>query len=52
MTEYVKLISSPSDDQFNWYSRGGRHTYTAPCEGTAYKSDVMYYFSEKTRFNK
>ena len=46
------LISSPSDDQFNWYNRGGRHTDTIPCEGTAYKSDVMYYFSGKTRFNK
>ena len=46
------LISSPSDDQFNWYNRGGRHIDTAPCEGTAYKSDVMYYFSGKTRFNK
>ena len=52
MTGYVKLISSPSDDQFNWYNRGGRHTNTTPCEGTAYKSDVMYYFSGKTRFNK
>jgi hypothetical protein len=52
MTGYVKLISSPSDDQFNWYNRGGRHTNAAPCEGTAYKSDVMYYFSGQTRFNK
>jgi hypothetical protein len=52
MTGYVKLISSPLDDQFNWYNRGGRHTDTAPCEGTAYKSDIMYYFSGKTRFNK
>jgi hypothetical protein len=52
MTGYVKLISSPLDDQFNWYNRGGRHTDMAHCEGTAYKSDVMYYFSGKTRFNK
>jgi hypothetical protein len=52
MTGYVKLISSPSDDQFNWYNRGGRHIDSRPCEGTAYKSDVMYYFSGKTRFNK
>ena len=35
MTGYVKLISSPSDDQFNWYNRGGRHSDTIPCEGTA-----------------
>jgi hypothetical protein len=52
MTGYIKLISSPSDDQFNWYNRGGRHIDSRPCEGTAYKSDVMYYFSGKTRFNK
>jgi uncharacterized protein YchJ len=52
MTGYVKLISSDFDDQFNWYNRGGRHTDTVPCEGTAYKSDVMYYFSGQTRFNK
>src|ERR671926_1394374 len=52
MTGYLKLISSPSDDQFNWYNRGGRHVDSRPCEGTAYKSDIMYYFSGKTRFNK
>ena len=52
MTGYVKLISSDFDDQFNWYNRGGSHTDTAPCEGTAYKSDVIYYFSGQTRFNK
>jgi hypothetical protein len=52
MTGYVKLISSPSDDQFNWHNRGGCHTNIAHCEGTAYKSDVMYYFSGKTCFNK
>ena len=52
MTGYVKLISSLSNDQFNWYNRGGRHTNSAPCEGTAYKADVMYYSSGQTRFNK
>jgi hypothetical protein len=30
MTEYVKLISSLSNDQFNSYNRGGRHTNSAP----------------------
>jgi hypothetical protein len=39
MTGYVKLISSPSDDQFNWYNRGGRRSIA--CEGTAYKSNVL-----------
>jgi hypothetical protein len=52
MAGYVKLISSLSNDQFNWYNRGGHHTNSAPCEGTAYKSDVMYYISGQTRFNK
>ena len=52
MTGYVKLISSLSNDQFNWYNRGGRHTNSAPCERTAYKVDVMYYSSGQTRFNK
>jgi hypothetical protein len=52
MTGYVKLISSLSNDQFNWYNRGGRHTSSAPCEGTAYKADVIYYSSGQTRFNK
>jgi hypothetical protein len=52
MTGIVKLISSLSNDQFNWYNRGGRHTNSAPCEGTAYKADVMYYSSRQTRFNK
>jgi len=52
MTGYVKLISSLSNDQFNWYNRGGRHTNSTPCEGTAYKADVMYYSSGQTRFNK
>jgi hypothetical protein len=52
MTGYVKLISSISNDQFNWYNRGGRHTNSAPCEGTAYKADVIYYSSGQTRFNK
>jgi hypothetical protein len=52
MTGYVKLISSPSDNHFTWYNRGGTHTDAKHCEGTAYKSDVMYYFSGKTRFSK
>jgi hypothetical protein len=30
MTGYVKLISSLSNNQFNWYNRGGHHTNSAP----------------------
>ncbi|MFL6395911.1 MAG: hypothetical protein ACJ706_01960 [Nitrososphaeraceae archaeon] len=52
MTGYVKLISSPSDNHFTWYNRDGTHSNSKPCEGTAYKSDVIYYFSGKTRFSK
>jgi hypothetical protein len=52
MTGIVKLISSPSDDNFAWYNRGGVHTDSKPCEGVGYKGDIMYFFSGKTRFAK
>ena len=58
ITGYVKVNKSPSDDNFAWYARGGRHTHnTAPngenqeCEGTAYKGG-FFFFSGKTRFAK
>ena len=50
MTGYVKVNAYPSDDNFAWYNRGGRHTDSQPCEGVAYKGDL--YFSGKTRFAK
>jgi len=53
MTQYVKVNTSPSDDNFSPYGRGGRHTGGgAPegCEGSSMKGDV--FFSGKVRFAK
>jgi hypothetical protein len=53
MTQYVKVNTSPSDDGFSPYGRGGRHTGGgAPegCEGSSMKGDV--FFSGKVRFAK
>src|ERR687896_168839 len=41
ITGYVKLISG-SGDTFTWYARGGRHSDSYECEGTAYKSWLWY----------
>jgi hypothetical protein len=41
MTGYVKLISG-SGDTFTWYARGGRHSDSYKCEGTAYKGWLWY----------
>jgi hypothetical protein len=53
MTQYVKVNTSPSDDNFSPYGRGGRHTGDGPpqgCEGSSMKGDV--FFSGKVRFAK
>ena len=54
MTQYVKVNTSPSDDNFSPNGRGGRHTGdgTPPvgCEGSSMKGDV--FFSGKVRFAK
>jgi hypothetical protein len=50
MTGYVKVNAFNTDDDYAWYNRGGRHTDTAPCEGTAYKGGLT--FSGKSRFAK
>jgi hypothetical protein len=53
MTQYVKVNTSPSDDNFSPNGRGGRHTGSgAPegCEGSSMKGDV--FFSGKIRFAK
>jgi concanavalin A-like lectin/glucanase superfamily protein len=54
MTQYVKVNTSPSDDNFSPNGRGGRHTLidTPPegCEGSSMKGDV--FFSGKVRFAK
>ncbi len=54
MTQYVKVNTSPSEDNFSPNGRGGRHTGdgTPPvgCEGSSMKGDV--FFSGKVRFAK
>ena len=53
MTQYVKVNTSPNDDNFSPNGRGGRHTGSgAPegCEGSSMKGDV--FFSGKVRFAK
>jgi hypothetical protein len=54
MTQYVKVNTSPGDDNFSPNGRGGRHTGdgTPPvgCEGSSMKGDV--FFSGKVRFAK
>lgn len=49
MTGYVKLISG-SGDTFTWYARGGKHSDSYECEGTAYKSWLWY--NGRTEFAK
>jgi hypothetical protein len=51
LTGYVK-INSPgdADTHFTWYARGGHHTSSQPCEGTAIKGDL--YNDGRTRFAK
>jgi hypothetical protein len=53
MTQYVKVNTSPNDDNFSPNGRGGRHTGDGPpegCEGSSMKGDV--FFSGKVRFAK
>jgi hypothetical protein len=53
MTQYVKVNTSPSDDNLSPYGRGGRHTGDGSqqgCEGSSMKGDV--FFSGKVRFAK
>jgi len=53
MTMYVKTNSAPSDDNYDPYGRGGKHTGNGSpdgCEGTALKGQV--FFSGKVRFAK
>ena len=54
MTQYVKVNTSPSEDNFSPNGRGGKHTLVdtppAGCEGSSMKGDV--FFSGKVRFAK
>jgi hypothetical protein len=46
MTQYVKVNTSPSDDNFSPNGRGGKHTLidTPPegCEGSSMKGDIFF----------
>ena len=53
ITGYIKLNNNNvplSEGRFTWYTRGGHHTESEPCEGVAYKGDI--FFSGDTRFAK
>ena len=53
MTQYVKVNTSPNDDNFSPNGRGGRHTGDGTqqgCDGSSMKGDV--FFSGKVRFAK
>jgi hypothetical protein len=51
MTGYVKLNAySDVDHAFVWYNRGGFHSTSFKCEGTAYKGNINYV--GQTRFQK
>ena len=54
MTQYVKVNTSPEDDNFSPNGRGARHTSDGipplSCEGSSMKGDV--FFSGKVRFAK
>jgi hypothetical protein len=43
LTGFVKLnAATDPTDNFTWYARGGRHTDSLACEGSAYKGDLYY----------
>ncbi len=50
ITGYVKLNSFTQNDNFVWYSRGGRHSDSDHCQGSAYKGNLFYL--GETQFSK
>ncbi|MGH9950987.1 MAG: carbohydrate-binding protein [Nitrososphaeraceae archaeon] len=42
MTGYVKYEEGDNDQNFAWYARGGKHTDSEDCEGSAYKGQLFY----------
>lgn len=51
ITGYVKLNrTSDRSDNFTWYTRGGRHTSSRRCEGSAMKGSLHY--DGRTRVQK
>ena len=50
ITGYVKLNQFKENDNFVWYARGGRHTDSDECQGSAYKGNLFYH--GETQFSK
>ncbi|MPZ08376.1 MAG: hypothetical protein GEU26_18505 [Nitrososphaeraceae archaeon] len=42
MTGFVKYEEGNDDQNFAWYVRGGKHTDSEDCEGSAYKGQLFY----------
>jgi hypothetical protein len=42
MTGFVKYDKGDNDQNFAWYVRGGKHTDSEDCEGSAYKGQLSY----------
>jgi hypothetical protein len=50
ITGFVKLNAFTENDNFVWYSRGGKHTDSDRCQGSAYKGNLFY--TGQTQFSK
>jgi len=50
MTGYIKLNKFSENDNFVWYARGGKHTDSDHCQGSAYKGNLFYL--GQTQFSK
>ena len=50
ITGYVKLNEFTENDNFVWFSRGGKHTDSDHCQGSAYKGNLFYH--GETQFSK
>ncbi|MGA9942614.1 MAG: hypothetical protein WBP88_11515, partial [Nitrososphaeraceae archaeon] len=50
ITGYVKLNQFSENDNFVWYTRGGRHTDSDHCQGSSYKGNLFY--QGETQFSK
>ena len=50
ITGFVKLNQFSENDNFVWYTRGGKHTDSDHCQGSAYKGNLFYH--GETQFSK
>jgi hypothetical protein len=42
MTGYVRYEEGKDNQNFAWYARGGKHTDSEDCEGSAYKGQLFF----------